>query len=113
MDATNLCEAVQTFRKRQADATSHAMQKAALQILCGIDLDAVLAGSGERRKAAVLHIARHMERERLKGVRGHWSYDINRHIALKQALDRVMGAEERKRGPAQRPKRKRRPRAPQ
>ena len=37
------------------------------------------------------HICRRLkrliERERLKGVKGHWSYDLNRHIGLKQALD--------------------------
>jgi len=33
-----------------------------------------------------------IERERQKGVIGHWSYDLNRHIALKQALDRLKAA---------------------
>ena len=30
-----------------------------------------------------------MERERLRGMRRHWSYDLNRHIALKQVLDKL------------------------
>jgi len=34
-----------------------------------------------------------IERERLRGVRKHWSYDLNRHISLKQALDRLRPAD--------------------
>ena len=34
-----------------------------------------------------------IERERQRGMRKHWSYDLNRHIALKQALDRLRPAE--------------------
>jgi hypothetical protein len=30
-----------------------------------------------------------IERERQRGIRKHWSYDLNRHIALKQALDKL------------------------
>ncbi|KXF78295.1 cytoplasmic protein [Paramesorhizobium deserti] len=66
-----------------------AMQRAALQILCGIDFDALLAGSREEKAGAIRRLTRLIERERLKGARGHWSYDLNRHIALKQALERV------------------------
>jgi len=36
-----------------------------------------------------------IERERLRGVRKHWSYDLNRHISLKQALDRLRPADGR------------------
>ena len=37
----------------------------------------------------IKRIERLLERERLRGGRRHWSYDLNRHIALKQALDRL------------------------
>ena len=30
-----------------------------------------------------------LRRERNKSTAGHWSYDLNRHIALKRARDRV------------------------
>ena len=39
----------------------------------------------------IKRIERLLERERLRGGRRHWSYDLNRHIALKQALDRLSG----------------------
>ncbi|WP_235911667.1 hypothetical protein [Mesorhizobium xinjiangense] len=49
---------------------------------------------GRERALAQLRLERAIERERLKGVRQHWSYDLNRHIALKQALDLIKGAPE-------------------
>ena len=39
----------------------------------------------------ILSLERAIERERLRGMRRHWSYDLNRHIALKQALDSLAG----------------------
>lgn len=71
------------------------MQRVALQILCGIDIDAVMAGTAQERRTAARQLARMIERERLKGLRGHWGYDLNRHIALKQALDRIALPRER------------------
>ncbi len=71
--------------RRQMSAT----QRAALQIIAGIDMDALLAAPPPERRQAAQRLARLIERERLKGLRGHWSYDLNRHIALKQALDRL------------------------
>lgn len=66
-----------------------AMQRIALQIIAGIDLDEVLKASQEEKEQTKRRLTRLMERERLKGMRGHWSYDLNRHIALKQAFDRI------------------------
>ena len=37
-----------------------------------------------------------IRRERAKSVMRHWSYDLNRHIALKQARDRIAGELERR-----------------
>lgn len=68
-----------------------AMQRAALQIIAGIDMDALLNASPDEKKLAESRLNRLIERERLKGINGHWSYDLNRHIALKQALDRLLG----------------------
>jgi hypothetical protein len=38
-------------------------------------------------RALVARLARALRAERQRGRAGHWSYDLNRHIALAQALD--------------------------
>ena len=68
-----------------------AMQRVALQIIAGIDMDSLLDAPESEKKQAQHKLIRLIERERLKGINGHWSYDLNRHIALKQALDRLLG----------------------
>ncbi|WP_246252329.1 cytoplasmic protein [Allomesorhizobium camelthorni] len=81
------------FKDRKAQETAHARQIAALHLACGIDLAAALqAGPAEKLRLAG-RLERAIERERLKGLRRHWSYDLNRHIALKQGLDRLRGTE--------------------
>ena len=78
-------EAAHLVQAKETRAAA-ARQRFALHILCGIDMDAVMAARpAERRHAAGL-VERRLKRERLKGLNGHWSYDLNRHIALKQAL---------------------------
>ncbi|MEP7457006.1 cytoplasmic protein [Phyllobacterium sp. SB3] len=62
-------------------------QRLALQILCNVDLEKMLLQDEASRMHMCLRLTRLMERERLKGISGHWSYDLNRHIGLKQALD--------------------------
>lgn len=80
---------IRDFLAAKQEARAHAAQLAALQIMCGIDLSAALALDGKARAAAIARIDRLLVRERLKGLAGHWSYDLNRHIALKQASDRL------------------------
>jgi hypothetical protein len=80
---------IRNFLAAKENARLHAAQLVTLQILCGIDLTAVLASDGAARGAALARIDRLLNRERLKGLAGHWSYDLNRHIALKQAGDRL------------------------
>ncbi|MBK1625231.1 hypothetical protein CKO32_16855 [Afifella marina DSM 2698] len=41
----------------------------------------------ERARSIVAHLKCALRAERRKGRAGHWSYDLNRHIALKTALD--------------------------
>jgi len=106
-----LQQEIAVFRSRRQDEATSSAQRAALQILCGIDIEKVLEGTAEARRAAISQIARLIEKERLKGVNGHWSYDLNRHIALKQALDRISGAPART-AAIRRPKHRRRPKAP-
>ena len=60
-----------------------------MNLACGIDFAEALHASFEKLSKTILHVERILERERLKGMRRHWSYDLNRHIALKQALDKL------------------------
>ncbi len=69
----------------------NAVQRAALQIIAGLDMDILMKSSREEKQQASRRLSRLIERERLKGANGHWSYDLNRHIALKQALDLLEG----------------------
>ncbi|MEQ1950748.1 hypothetical protein [Mesorhizobium sp. CN2-181] len=80
---------IRDFLVTKRDARAYAAQLAALQILCGIDLAAALASEGAARAGAIARVDRLLVRERMKGLAGHWSYDLNRHIALKQAGDRL------------------------
>lgn len=109
------------FRARLHAEVADARQMAALHLACGIDLAAALAAAPELKVKLALRLERAIERERLRGMRRHWSYDLNRHIALKQALDRLRGckAEAGENGPcnaapwkSRRSKAKRRPKAP-
>lgn len=79
------------FGKTKIEEEEQARQRVALRLLCGIDIADAFAASPERRARLIRQIERLIERERLKGMRRHWGYDLNRHIALKQALDRLCG----------------------
>lgn len=68
-------------------AAASSLQIAAAQLSCGIDLAALMSSPPAERRQAVRRLERFVERERLKGLSRHWSYDLNRHIALVQALD--------------------------
>ena len=74
------------FQARRKHQRSQALQRAAFQLRCGLDLDAVLKGGEEKRQAARQKIRRLLQRERLKGRRGDCGYDINWQIALRQVL---------------------------
>jgi hypothetical protein len=39
------------------------------------------------RRRIVARLARALRAERMRGRAGHWTYDINRHIALRQAYE--------------------------
>ena len=74
---------------RRQQREREARQTAAFYLMAGIDLADALAARGAERARIVARIERLLRRERLKGASRHWSYDLNRHIALKQALDRL------------------------
>lgn len=87
----HLQEEAKAFGAQKLGATMQASRLAAMQLVCGIDLSAALAAESELQARYIRRIERVIERERLKGMRRHWSYDLNRHIALKQALDLLRG----------------------
>lgn len=79
---------IAVFLENKRSEASQARQMAALQIACHFDLTEALRAEPGMRARIVLRLERMIERERQRGARKHWSYDLNRHIALKQALDR-------------------------
>lgn len=89
MSMQRLQEEAKGFGTQQMQATVQARQVAAMQLVCGIDLSAAIETRGEEQASLIRRLERILERERLKGMRRHWSYDLNRHIALKQVLDRL------------------------
>ena len=116
---SGLRQEIAAFIENKQSWASEARQMAALQIACHFDLAEALNAEPGVRARIVLRLERMIERERQRGVRKHWSYDLNRHIALKQALDRLRPEEPRVgRSPCsverveRSIKRKRRPRAP-
>lgn len=97
-----------SFLRRKEAEIAESRQRAALQLLAGIDLDGMLGMADRERDRVAARLKRTLERERLRGLRRHWSYDLNRHIALKQALDRLTGIESSPRaGHTANPRRKR------
>lgn len=81
---------IQAFIDGRKTEAAAARQAAALQIACHVDLSQALSATQAARAGLILRLRRMIERERLRGTRRHWSYDLNRHMALKQALDRLM-----------------------
>jgi hypothetical protein len=82
---------IAAFQEGNRKRTGLARQMAALQIACHFDLAEAIAAPPDARRQIVLRLERTIERERQRGIRKHWSYDLNRHIALKQALDTLRG----------------------
>ena len=82
-----------TFAIAKIKEEEHARQLVALRLTCGIGLSDAFGAGPEQRARLIRRLERLIERERLKGMRRHWSYDLNRHIALKQVLDQLRGQE--------------------
>ena len=96
-------EAARHVERQRAEA-AEAAQTAALQLLVGADLRRALDAQVQDREELARRLRRCLERERLRGLRRHWSYDLNRHIALKQALDRIQPPAEHERMESPAPK---------
>lgn len=99
------------FGAVKAAEQDQARQRVAARLLCGLDLAEMVEAPADRRAILVRRLERLMERERLKGARRHWSYDLNRHIALKQVLDRLRGTGAST-GPTPAPRQERRRKTP-
>lgn len=82
-----LRKAVRGFYERQRTEHSTARACAAFQVHMHEDLVDALSSPSEIRARLAARLTRQIERERLKGMARHWSYDLNRHIGLKEALD--------------------------
>lgn len=79
------------FNRRVAHQQVRSRAALSLQLLCGEDLSAVLAGGADEKRRVTRKLLHRLERERLRGLCGHWGYDLNRHIGLRQALDLIAG----------------------
>lgn len=90
-----LAQEAQEFADRLAEEARDSNVRIALQLFAGIDFGAMLRGSAQDHQQILPRIQRALMRERLRGNAGHWSYDLNRHIALKQAMDYLQGGERR------------------
>jgi len=53
--------------------------------LIRLDPFETLADTAETREAILASLRRALRAERNRGRAGHWTYDLNRHIALRQA----------------------------
>lgn len=84
------------FQRRKYSESRDAKGVAAFYLSTGVDLADALAAPAVRQHHVILRLERILERERLRGQRRHWSYDLNRHIALKNALDLLRQAHEKK-----------------
>lgn len=82
------------YRQRHDKRVALTAQTAAFYLMTGIDLSIACSSSMIERARTCCKLERLIERERLKGVQGHWSYDLARHAALKQALDRIQSLNE-------------------
>lgn len=80
---------IRAFKARKSAFEAEARQLVALRLISGVDMPAALAAGPIEAIGIIKRVERLIERERLKGLRRHWAYDLNRHIALKQALDQL------------------------
>ncbi len=80
---------IAAFAERKAAELSEARRRVALRLSCGIDLPNPSLTDRAATMEALSKARRAMKRERMKALHRHWSYDLNRHIALKEACDEM------------------------
>ncbi|MGE0501483.1 MAG: cytoplasmic protein [Rhizobiaceae bacterium] len=80
------------FVRTKQEEIRAAAQTVAFRLATGVDLTAALATRPAERAELLARLERLIERERQRGCRRHWTYDLNRHIALAQAAKRLRAA---------------------
>lgn len=88
-----------TMQERAARAVGAAISAGVSQYHRQTSLPALLPllpseiadASDSMHRRIVARLARALRAERMRGRAGHWSYDINRHIALRQAYEAERG----------------------
>ena len=58
--------------------------------LTGVDAQTIASASPKQTRVCLKQIEKLLSRERNKGIARHWAYDLNRHIILKHARDRLI-----------------------
>jgi hypothetical protein len=92
MSSLPVAEIVQAARARRvhralvAGGIAHYDRSQHLPRVLPVGLDELTDRSPEGRRAVLRRLARALRAERMRGRAGHWSYDLNRHIALAQAF---------------------------
>jgi hypothetical protein len=86
---SGLLKEIGAFKAQKMSREMNARQHAAFRLISGIDLSAALEAGPREAAEIIRRVERLIERERLKGLCRHWAYDLNRHIALKQALEQL------------------------
>ena len=88
----NLQQSTRRWRNIGEERSRVSRASVALQLAIGMDLNAALNATAETRRSILPRVQRALRREHFRGVARHWSYDLNRHIALKQALEYLSAA---------------------
>lgn len=84
-----LAREIGRFRRDRNKAAAASQHRLTLQLNFGFDLEKLPQASPQQLRRLCLNMSRRLECERLKGFNGHWSYDLNRHVAMKMTLDYV------------------------
>lgn len=61
------------FARYRQEKAAEAGQRVALSLLCGLDLEDVMTAGKQEKLRLIERVGRLLERERLKGLRRHWS----------------------------------------
>ena len=88
------------FRQNRAQETERARINACLKLAGAPALDALGAADPLKLAQYARRLRLGIAKERRRGLLRHHRYDLNRHIAMKRALDAVTGAAQMKNGAA-------------
>jgi hypothetical protein len=78
-------QAVHAFERLTAAGVEHYDRTRHLARVLPVGPDEIADVSANGRRAILRRLARALRAERNRGRAGHWTYDLNRHIALAQA----------------------------